>query len=139
LDSLSGTQGSNGSPSNSPIRLGGLPYQYNTAIHLQLHEPTSQQHGIQLPSHVVALFCCFMLHGFRHLSRWFLPSTQTSWYRYQICKHAGSTPPPNAIYIKAIVKEVSSVVMPEAAALALAASTATNLGFMQVSFLTDSS
>jgi hypothetical protein len=29
--------------------------------------------------------------------------------------------------------------MPEAAALALAASTATNLGFMQVSFLTDSS
>jgi ribonuclease HI len=47
--------------------------------------------------------------------------------------------PPNAIYIKAIVKEVSSVVMAEAAALALAASTATNLGFMQVSFLTDSS
>jgi hypothetical protein len=47
--------------------------------------------------------------------------------------------PPNAIYIKVIVKEVSSVVMAEAVALALAASTATNLGFMQVSFLTDSS
>jgi ribonuclease HI len=38
-----------------------------------------------------------------------------------------------------LVKDVSSVVMAEAAALAMAASIAIKFGFMQVSFLTDSS
>jgi hypothetical protein len=46
--------------------------------------------------------------------------------------------PHNIIYIRAL-KDVSSVVMAEAAALAMAASIAIKFGFMLVSFLTDSS
>jgi hypothetical protein len=47
--------------------------------------------------------------------------------------------PHNIICITTLVKDVSSVVMVEAAALAMAASIALKFGFMQVSFLTDSS
>jgi ribonuclease HI len=46
---------------------------------------------------------------------------------------------PNTIYIKAILKDASTVIMAEAAALALAAFIATKMEFTQVSFLTDSS
>jgi hypothetical protein len=46
--------------------------------------------------------------------------------------------PANTICNKAIVKDVSSVLMAKAAALALAASIASNMGFMRVSFFTDS-
>jgi hypothetical protein len=46
--------------------------------------------------------------------------------------------PANTICIKAIIKNVTSVLMEEAAALALAGSIATNMGFMQLSFFTAS-
>jgi hypothetical protein len=47
--------------------------------------------------------------------------------------------PHNIICIRVLVKDVSLVVMAEAAALAMAASIAIKFGFMRVSFLTDSS
>jgi ribonuclease HI len=47
--------------------------------------------------------------------------------------------PPNTIYIKVMLKDASTVIMAEAAALALAASIATKMEYTQVSFLTDSS